>query len=216
MKGFPETKHSRWAWMTIFFFIVPAMLGTLPKTAGAESVDSLNPLYQTLAADRFVPVSWERLRTPEQPLSRTRGVFLGRDSAGVWSGAVIHLSTPGYGGPIDLLVAFTPDGAITRVNVFRHTETDCHVTGMTKGSFLDQFRGVSLREQIRLLVGVTSRVKGDIQAMTNGTITSRAVTEAVAEARVVFYGLWGKTLIAPRNGAINRFEPEPVLDSEGS
>ena len=162
--------------------------------AAAESVDSLNPLFQALPAAKFVPVDWERLKAPDQPLSRVRGVFLGRSDQGAWLGSVIHLSSPGYGGPIEILAAFDPAGSILRVIVFRHQETDCHVKGMTNGTFLQQFVGVSLVDQLKLLVGLARQQSGDIQAMTGGTITSRAVTEAVAEARVVFYRLWGPRL----------------------
>lgn len=187
-------RHGKRISAAVFILAVLGALAAFPATAGAESVDSLNPLFQTLATASFIPVAWERLRTPDQPLSRTRGVFLGRSAGGDWAGAVVHLSTPGYGGPIDLLVAFDTDGEIIKVNVFRHTETDCHVLGMTKGKFLDQFIGVSLLDQLRLLVGLIPRRRGDIQAMTDGTITSRAVSEAVAEARIVFHGLWGRNV----------------------
>jgi electron transport complex protein RnfG len=156
-----------------------------------ESVNSLNPIFQALPADRFVEVqNWERIRQPELPLSRVKGVFKGESEKGLWLGTAIHLVTPGYDGPIDLMVALNPEGVIIKVNVFRHTETPCHVTGMTKGNFLNQFHGITLGEKLRMLVGLKPSVQGEVQAMTSGTVTSRAVTEAVAEARQAFYKLY--------------------------
>ncbi|HEX3045665.1 MAG TPA: FMN-binding protein [Bacillota bacterium] len=161
------------------------------EEAARESVNALNPIFQALPAVRFVEVqNWERIRTPELPLSRVKGVFQGESEQGQWLGTVIHLMTPGYDGPIDLMVALNPEGVILKVNVFRHTETPCHVTGMTKGNWLDQFQGITLVDKLRMLIGLKPSAQGDVQAMTSGTVTSRAVTEAVAEARQAFYKLY--------------------------
>lgn len=177
-----------------FWFMIPFILvgGFLGKGAAvqAESVNALNPLFETLPAAQFREVKdWEKANDPEFPFSRTKGVFIGESDQGEISGAVVHLSSPGYGGPIGMLVAFDPAGRIIKVNVFRHRETECHIRAMTQGTFLDQFNGVTLWDKLRMMVGLKPAGQGDIQAMTGGTITSRAVTEGVAEARQVFYKL---------------------------
>ncbi len=161
-----------------------------------ESVDDLNPLYQALPARRFEPVAgWEQVRTPELPLSRVTGMFVGRAADGGLVGTVAHLVTTGYGGPIGLLVAFDPAGTVQRVLILRHDETQCHVPGLTSGAMLAQFVGVRLLQKLRLLVGLKSDEPGDIEAMSGGTVSSRAITDAVAEARIAFYLVRSKGLL---------------------
>lgn len=171
--------------------IVAIMIGFGTITVDAEDVNSLNPLYETLPAARFSEVSnWEQLKNSELPFSHTKGVFKGESVQGEWLGTVVHMVTTGYGGPMGILVAFNPKGNITKVDVFKHNETQCHIAAMNKGKFLEQFVGVALLNKLRLLIELPTTGKGDIQAMTGGTVTSRAVTEGVSEARKVFYKLY--------------------------
>jgi Na+-translocating ferredoxin:NAD+ oxidoreductase RnfG subunit len=153
-----------------------------------ESVEDLNPLYAALPAKRFAAVEgWERVRTPELPLSRTIGMFTGKSADGGMAGVVAHLVTTGYGGPIGLLVAFDPAGMVLRVSILNHNETQCHVPGLASGAMLAQFIGIELVKKFRLLIGLKKESPGDIEAMSGGTVTSRAITEAITEARIAFY-----------------------------
>ncbi len=158
-----------------------------PHLAG-ESVDSLNPLFAALPAARFVAVDgWERIRDPAIPLSRVSGLFLGIAADGSVAGSVVHVLSPGYGGDIALLAAFDPKGTLLRVNVVRHAETRCHVEALEDGSFLRRFEGLAPGDRIRLVVGAPGGAKGDIDAMSGGTVTSKAVSEGVAEARIAWF-----------------------------
>lgn len=176
--------------MAVILVTTILITGVSRLTIGEAAVNALNPLFETLAAGRFTAVKdWERVKDLDQPLTLVKGVFRGESEAGAWVGIIVQLESPGYAGPVKILVAFDPEGKITKVNVYRHNETDCHIIGMTKGNFLEQFKGISFFHQLRMLIGVKPEKTGDIQAMTSGTITSRAVTVAVSEARVVMYRL---------------------------
>ncbi len=167
-----------------------ALIGViLPLGAGAsESVDSLNPLFAALPAARFVALDgWETIRTAEIPLAKTSGIFKGISAKGEAEGFIVHVITPGYGGDIALLVSFDKEGTILKVPVIRHSETQCHVPGLNDGSFLAQFPGIGLLTKIRLMVAKKKENHGDIDAMSGGTVTSRALTEGIAEARIAFY-----------------------------
>ncbi|MEW6548312.1 MAG: FMN-binding protein [Spirochaetota bacterium] len=157
--------------------------------AGASSsVDSLNPLFAALPAARFVALDgWEAIRSAEIPLALTSGIFTGLSADGKVEGHVVHVVTPGYGGDIALLVSFDKEGSVLKVSVIRHNETQCHIKGLTDGSFLSQFPGIGLMTKIRLMVGKKKEGHGDIDAMSGGTVTSRALTEGIAEARIAFY-----------------------------
>ena len=175
-------KHRFGLLLILFTLLLAAPLGA------GESVDDLNPLYQALPAARFEPLAgWERIRTPEQPLSRMTGMFTGRSAEGAMIGVVAHLVTPGWGGPMGLLVSFDPAGTVLRVSVLQHNETQCHVPGLGTGAMLTRFIGIELAQKIRLLVGLQKEKPGDVEAVSGGTVSSRAITEAVAEARIAFH-----------------------------
>ncbi|MDP2792039.1 MAG: FMN-binding protein [Rectinemataceae bacterium] len=176
------------------------LLFSVVSVWSSETVDDLNPLFKALHVKRFVPLDdWERIRTPEYPLSRVSGIFVGDAGAGEEKGVVVHVLSEGYGGKIALLVAFDPSGRILRVPVIQHNETQCHVQGLTDGSFMAQFPGIGLLEKLRLLVGKprVAAASGDVEAMSGGTVSSRAIAEGVAEARIAFFraqseGLFGR------------------------
>lgn len=170
--------------------VVLALLTLSLSLPASESVDALNPLFKTYPAERYVAVEdWEAIRNPDLPLVMTTGVFRANSGLNALPATVIHLESLGYGGAVGVLVAFDPAGTILRVNVFRHNETQCHVVALADGRFTGQFAGISMTDKLRLLVGGTPSGRGDVQAMTGGTVTSRAVGAAVAEARTAFYQL---------------------------
>lgn len=153
-----------------------------------ESVDSLNPLFAALPAARFVSLEgWEAIRSDDIPLAKTSGIFTGISNEGKVEGYIVHVVTPGYGGDIALLISFDREGTILKVSVIRHNETQCHVPGLNDGSFLSQFPGIGLFTKIRLMVAKKKENHGDIDAISGGTVTSRALSEGIAEARIAFY-----------------------------
>ena len=86
-----------------------------------------------------------------------------------------------------LLVSFDPAGTVQRVSILNHSETECHVPGLGTGTALVRFVGIGLAQKLRLLVGLKREKPGDVEAVSGGTVSSRAITEAVAEARIAFY-----------------------------
>ncbi|MFZ2913522.1 MAG: FMN-binding protein [Rectinemataceae bacterium] len=168
---------------------VAILIAVVTGMAGAsESIDDLNPLFKALPANRFaVFEDWEKIRSPDFPLSRVTGIFIGLSTDGAPQGIVVHAVTEGYGGKMALLVAFDMKGRILNVPVVNHNETQCHVKGMIDGSFGGQFVGLDIVDKVRLMVGKKGEAKGDIDAMSGGTVTSRAFTEAVAESRIAFF-----------------------------
>jgi len=89
-------------------------------------------------------------------------------------GAVIPVSSKGYGGPIDMMVGISNDGKVTGVKIINLSETPGLGLNATEPSFLNQFKGKSLEDKLK--------AKLDIQAITGATITSQAVANGVREA----------------------------------
>ena len=124
---------------------------------------------------------------------------------GQLKGFAVKTSSEGYGGPVEIMAGFTPEGKITAVLVTSHKETPglgskvCerkfHKTifnicrpapaGLPPNPRLDQFNGKTVPADADWKV---KRDGGDFDFVTGATITSRAVLRAVSEA--------GKTLAA--------------------
>jgi Na+-translocating ferredoxin:NAD+ oxidoreductase subunit G len=94
--------------------------------------------------------------------------------------AVETFTMNGFSGLIKLMVGFAPDGTIIDIAVLEHLETPGLGDKIEKGksNFSVQFTGKNPSD-FKLAV---KKDKGDVDAITASTITSRAYCEAVAKA----------------------------------
>lgn len=94
-------------------------------------------------------------------------------------GRVIEVAASGYGGEFLVTVGIAPDGAITGVSIGENQETVGLGKNAEKPEFTNQF--VDKNGPVEL---VKSGATGNqIDALTGATVTSRAVVDAVNEAR---------------------------------
>ncbi|MBN1951619.1 MAG: RnfABCDGE type electron transport complex subunit G [Bacteroidales bacterium] len=100
--------------------------------------------------------------------------------------AIETYSKNAFGGMLRLLVGLRPDGTIHGVAVLEHKETPGLGTKMTEEPFQSQFPGKKYPPEVTVSV---TKDRGDIDAITASTITSRAYCEAVDKAIKAFYSL---------------------------
>ena len=94
-------------------------------------------------------------------------------------GVVAKVATSiGYGGRMDGLVSFTPDGKIRTVIVTGHNETPGLGTKVSEDAFRSQFDGFNPKRRIFKV----RQDGGEIDAVTAATISSRAVVDAIQRA----------------------------------
>lgn len=96
--------------------------------------------------------------------------------------AVNTYSDKGFGGFVYLMVGFLPDGTIHNTAVLAHSETPGLGTKMKTPKFKDQFMG---KNPATFKLKVT-KDKGDVDAITAATISSRAFCDAVDRAYKTF------------------------------
>lgn len=97
-------------------------------------------------------------------------------------GYAILATSSGFGGDVELMVGFTPDGKIYNTSVVSHQETPGLGDKMTTEKFRSQFIGFDNKTQ-------KARVKkdgGDVDALTAATISSRAFCSAINKAYRAF------------------------------
>jgi electron transport complex protein RnfG len=92
--------------------------------------------------------------------------------------AVKTYSENGFGGLVQLMVGFLPDGTINGISVLYQKETPGLGTKMTDPEFSGQFEGKNPSEY-RLTV---KKDGGDVDAITAATISSRAYCDALQRA----------------------------------
>ncbi|MGL5345787.1 MAG: RnfABCDGE type electron transport complex subunit G [Peptostreptococcaceae bacterium] len=89
---------------------------------------------------------------------------------------IVQTESKGYGGPIKIMTAIDPNGAVIGYNVLSHNETPGLGDRTMVSPFKDQFIGKTV-EALKVVKDATD--KKDIQAITGSTISSKAVTDGV-------------------------------------
>ena len=128
-----------------------------------------------------------------EPSQEVQRIFMDGDSLYLYTArkgdtilgtAVETFTNLGFGGLIKLMVGFAPDGTIIDIAVLKHSETPGLGNKMEKGKsdFSLQFMGKN-PESFKLAV---KKDRGDVDAITASTITSRAYCDAVARAYRAF------------------------------
>ena len=92
------------------------------------------------------------------------------------AGHIYLTQVQGYSGPITLMFGTDSNGAVTGLRVLSHTETPGLGAKIATAHFRDQFKNKRLEQ---LILKKDDPAKGQIDAITGATISSRAVTKTV-------------------------------------
>ena len=96
--------------------------------------------------------------------------------------AVNSYTEKGFAGRIDIMVGLLPDGTINNTAILAHKETPGLGSKMSSPEFKDQFMG---KNPATFTLKV-AKDKGDVDAITAATISSRAFCDAVDRAYKTF------------------------------
>jgi len=108
----------------------------------------------------------------------TKGITKGKVS-GI---AVETFSPKGFGGKVQFVVGFLPDGKINNISGFNHKETPGLGTKMSEPKFKNQFIG---KDPATFKLKV-KKDGGDVDAISAATISSRAFCDGVQKAYYVY------------------------------
>lgn len=109
------------------------------------------------------------------------GVYLGfiNDEP---AGVVAKVEPRGYGGKITMMVGVTAEGKVAGVKVLSHTETPGLGAKIKKDAFLQQ---AAIRESGLGNPPALKQDGGKVEAITNATVSSRAVVRGINQALAV-------------------------------
>jgi electron transport complex protein RnfG len=155
--------------------------GTAAIIAGRQQADlemSLRELFPD--ADSFNAVTG--IQSPD-PLVTFEESYEARRN-GQTAGAALRVSRGSYGGAIRILVGVGADNRISGVKILEHQDTPgLGANAASPSYYVDRTRGITFYGQFKdKPVTDPFEVKGDVQAITASTITSRAVADSVKAA----------------------------------
>lgn len=148
---------------------------TKARIAEIEAKNTEKAMSRVLKAETYTE---KKLETDGEEIN-----YYEASDGGTLTGLIFITSANGYGGEVKVMTAILPDKSIKAIEILDvSSETPGLGQNAAKESFYGQFSGISGGSDIT----VVKSGGGDmlqINAITGATITSRAVTKAVNEAR---------------------------------
>ena len=181
---------------------------TAEPIAQAEAAAKVAALERVLPA--FERTESETVTRDEMPIT----VYTATQGAYVVGYAVETMSKNGFGGPISLMVGFSPAGEVLNVNVLKQTETPGLGTKMADegNPLLASFEG---RNPADMKLAVR-KDGGDVDALTAATISSRAYVDAMSRAYAALVEVRdGETVRDGVSGASQQSANEPEAQEGG-
>ncbi len=103
-------------------------------------------------------------------------------------GFAIKASSPlGYGGEVGFMIGVDPDGTIIDTYILKMAETPGLGTKINEEPFKGQFPGKSIEAGDAITLKKDDSQKGDLDAVTGATISSRAMAKTVRETVKYYY-----------------------------
>ncbi len=173
--------------MVVVLFVVTAVAGLALGSVYNLTKEPIAIAKQKKLNDAIKTVLPEFDSIEEQMVQEANGPdslqFYIASKDGVVIGTAVNTYTmKGFSGLVKLMVGFLPDGSIHNISVLEHKETPGLGTKMADAKFKDQFVGIQPAD-FNLKV---KKDKGDVDAITAATISSRAFCDAAQRAYDTF------------------------------
>jgi Na+-translocating ferredoxin:NAD+ oxidoreductase RnfG subunit len=144
-------------------------------------------LKKGLAAPDLISLSEIMKKHTLEPPGTVRAWYrLGNTGTG--AGYILELSGSGYGGPIDILALYDPDGTVRRLTVITAEESPAQTKQITSDSYWRHFAGTKAGD---VPVVKSMLKKASVDAISGATISFMAVAAAVKEGSLYVIALGG-------------------------
>ena len=181
----------------------------------AQSKQAATTAALTEVLPPFDETTSEELTIDEMPIT----VYTATKGGVVAGYAVQSMSKLGFGGAVRMMVGFDPDGRVVNINVLEQTETPGLGTKMCDegNPLLGSVKGQRLEDK-QLVDGKLAVRKdgGDVDALTDATISSRAYVDAVNRAWMAYKSVaTGAPATDVASGASQQTNNEPAAQEGG-
>lgn len=171
----------------VSLLLIAGNLNTTQKIATLRQQDKLNLLAQVLPTRLYdnQPLQ-ETLTLSSDRLLAPATLMLARKD-GKLTAVAMQLTVAGWGGPLQMLLAVTPEGELLGVRIISHKETPGLTDGIEaeKSNWINGFNGKSLQNPTEDGWAV-KKDGGEFDQFTGATITPRAVVHGVYQGLLLF------------------------------
>ena len=107
------------------------------------------------------------------------------DGSGNKVGNVFKVTTKGFHGPVELVIAISSEDKVTGMKVLAHSETPGLGAKITEPAFMERIKDLPIAEDIEI-VKVTPSKDNQVEGVSGASVSSKAVATAVNDA-IRFY-----------------------------
>ncbi len=145
----------------------------IQKSKTAEKMDAVKVVMPPTDND----LEKDQVKIKDDDMQMEMTFYPGKKNGIVIGAAFLAVAPGGYAGPIEVLVGVDTAGVVTGVEIVKHAETPGLGSKITTPLFKGQFVGKSVKEPANWSV---MKDGGPFKQITGATISSRAVTSAIA------------------------------------
>lgn len=176
-------KESTFINMVVVLFLVTAIAGLALGSAYNLTKEPIEIAKQAKLNDAIKAVlpefdQIEKVKVPDADGSDSLQFYVATKDGKAVGTAIDTYTMKGFSGLIKLMIGFLPDGSIYDISVLEHKETPGLGSKMSDPKFKDQFKGINPAT----FVLKVKKDKGDVDAITAATISSRAFCDAAQRA----------------------------------
>jgi electron transport complex protein RnfG len=157
----------------VMAFVDQETKAPIEKSKTAEKMDAVKVVMPTANND----LEKDQVTVKDKDMQMEMTFFPGKKDGVVIGAAFVAVAPGGYAGPIEVLVGVDTAGVVTGVEIVKHAETPGLGSKITTPLFKGQFVGKSVKDPANWSV---MKDGGPFKQITGATISSRAVTTAIA------------------------------------
>ena len=157
----------------VMAFVDQETKAPIQKSKTAEKMDAVKVVMPPTDND----LEKDQVTVKDEDAQMEMTFFPGKKDGVVIGAAFLTIAPGGYSGPIEILVGVDTAGVVTGVEIVKHAETPGLGSKIKTPLFKDQFVGKSVKDPANWSV---MKDGGPFKQITGATISSRAVTTAIA------------------------------------
>ena len=175
--------------LTLFLLLLSAFCATLVSGVHSMTAPIIAEMEKNALEASYAEIypAFDKIEQVQE-FKKENGIngILIAEKNGHPSGIIYNVTTNGYAGQIDLLLAFDIEKSkLTGAKILKQAETPGLGANAAKPTFMDQFKQKDASKTLKI-VKATISADNEVQAVTAATITSRAVVESINNARTHF------------------------------